>query len=93
MIFWYLNAVRAPHPEKVDAARANADQRLNTRSVFYSMADVAGITLEDPDAARLSVFSGNFTGVKRMVLGQNRVFDFDVEGVKPPEPALTGSAK
>ena len=93
MLFWYSNEYARRYPEKVDAARANADHRLNTRSVFYSMADVAGITLEDPDLARLSVVSANFTGVKRMVLGQNRVFDFDVEGVKPPEPALTGSAK
>ena len=93
MLFWYSDAYAQRYPDRVEAARRNADLRMNTRSVFYSMTDMAGVTLQDPDLANLSVFSPTFTSPKRMVLGQNKVFDFDVDGPKPFASAMTGSSK
>jgi len=93
MLFWYSDAYAQRYPDRVEAARRNADLRMNTRSVFYSMTDMAGVTLQNPDLANLSVFSPTFTSPKRMVLGQNKVFDFDVDGPKPFASAMTGSSK
>jgi glucan phosphoethanolaminetransferase (alkaline phosphatase superfamily) len=82
MLFWYSNEYAHRYPDKVEDARKNADRPMNTRAVFYSMTDMAGITLKDPDLSRLSVFSPNFVNVKRMVLGPAKLFDFDVDSVK-----------
>ena len=77
MLFWYSDEYAQHFPDKVNTARENAVRPLNTRTVFYSLTDMAGITLKDPDLPRLSVFSPGLVNVKRMVQGQPRPFDFD----------------
>lgn len=77
MLFWYSNEYAARYPQKIANARANAKRRLNTRAVFYSLTDMAGICLPDPDVERLSVFSSGLTDIKRIALGYPKAFDFD----------------
>ncbi|MEO8902994.1 MAG: phosphoethanolamine transferase, partial [Polyangiaceae bacterium] len=77
MVFWYSDEFAARYPEKVATARKNADRPLNTRAVFYSLAQMAGISIADPDLPKLSVFSPDLTNVKRMVAKVPHPIDFD----------------
>jgi glucan phosphoethanolaminetransferase (alkaline phosphatase superfamily) len=77
MLFWYSSEFALRYPEKISAARVNATRPLNTRVVFHSLADMAGIDVHDADTARLSVFSPKLITIRRMVLGEPRPFDFD----------------
>jgi len=77
LLFWYSDEFARRFPEKVAAARTNSLRPLNTRVVFHSLADMAGITIHDPDTARLSVFSPELAEMRRMVLGEPKPFDFD----------------
>ena len=77
MLFWYSDEYARRYPEKLAAARANASRPLNTRAVFYSMTDMAGIGLDDGDVSKLSVFSPDLVNVRRITLGVPKNFDFD----------------
>jgi len=77
MLFWCSEEFAARFPDKVAAARANAGRPLNTRVVFHSLADMAGIDIHDPETARLSVFSTSLGTIRRMVAGEPKEFDFD----------------
>ena len=76
MLFWYSDEYAQQFPDRIAQARLNLARKLTTRSVFYSLAHMAGITLDDPDSPRLSVFSASIDPPKRMV-GQPNPFDFD----------------
>lgn len=77
MLFWCSNEFSEHFPGKMAAARANAARPLNTRVVFHSLVDMAGIDIHDPETARLSVFSPDLGTIRRMVLGEPKPFDFD----------------
>lgn len=77
MLFWYSDEYAARFPERVEMARKNAERPLNTRTVFYSLAQMAGLQIPDPDLPKLSVFSADLTNVKRMVAKQPQPVDFD----------------
>lgn len=77
MLFWFSPEYRQRFPEKIEAVRANASRPVNTRVVFYSLTDMAGAKIEDPELPRLSVFSSGFTNFKRMTFGRPQIFDFD----------------
>jgi heptose-I-phosphate ethanolaminephosphotransferase len=77
MLFWYSGEFAQRFPGKVIAAQGSALQPLNTRVVFHSLLDMAGITVHDETTARLSVFSPQLKSYARMVQGEPRPFDFD----------------
>jgi glucan phosphoethanolaminetransferase (alkaline phosphatase superfamily) len=76
LLFWYSDEYAQQFPDKITAARLNLAHPLTTRSVFYSLAHMAAITLDDPDLSQLSVFSTRLHHPRRMV-GQPTPFDFD----------------
>jgi glucan phosphoethanolaminetransferase (alkaline phosphatase superfamily) len=49
---WINAAYRRAHPEKVAAIEANASKEIRTHDVFYTMADLMGITWPAVDPAR-----------------------------------------
>jgi glucan phosphoethanolaminetransferase (alkaline phosphatase superfamily) len=77
MLFWFSPEYRQRFPEKIEAVRANAARPVNTRVVFYSLTDMAGAALDDPQLSHFSVFSSGFTNFKRMTFGRPAIFDFD----------------
>jgi glucan phosphoethanolaminetransferase (alkaline phosphatase superfamily) len=76
LLFWYSDEYAQQFPDKIATARLNLAHPLTTRSIFYSLAQMAAITLDDPDLSELSVFSARLDHTKRMV-GQPTPFDFD----------------
>jgi glucan phosphoethanolaminetransferase (alkaline phosphatase superfamily) len=86
LLFWYSDKYAQQFPEKIATARLNLAHPLTTRSVFYSLAHMAAITLDDPDLSRLSVFSTRLHHPRRMV-GQPTPFDFD-EWLARTEPTV-----
>ncbi|MFL5290914.1 MAG: phosphoethanolamine transferase [Myxococcales bacterium] len=91
MVFWHSDEYAREYPEKLASLRANASRPLNTRAVFYSLTDMAGIRLQDGNLPRLSVFSPDLTNVPRITLGVPKNFDFDIwvakNGIKLAAPA------
>jgi glucan phosphoethanolaminetransferase (alkaline phosphatase superfamily) len=94
MLMWFSDEYIRRYPEKVAAAKRNADRRLNTRVVFYTVADLAGISLPDPQLPQFSVVSPTFQDYKRITAGEPQMFDFDewlartglkIPVVTPPE--------
>jgi glucan phosphoethanolaminetransferase (alkaline phosphatase superfamily) len=77
MLFWCSDEFAQRYPAKVAAAHANAVRPLNTRVVFHSLADMAGIDIHDPETRRLSFFSAEPGKISRMVLGEPKAFDYD----------------
>jgi heptose-I-phosphate ethanolaminephosphotransferase len=77
MLFWYSDEFAASHPDKVAAASTNAARPLNTRVLFHSLTDMAGIDIHDPETPRLSVFSPQLARIRRMVMGEPQPFDYD----------------
>jgi glucan phosphoethanolaminetransferase (alkaline phosphatase superfamily) len=78
MLLWYSDRYRELFPEAVAAAHQNAERPLTTRSVFYTLADLAGGDISDPDLARLSAASRGLERIPRMVSGRSAPVDFDV---------------
>jgi heptose-I-phosphate ethanolaminephosphotransferase len=76
LLFWYSDEYAQQFPGKIAAARLNLAHPLTTRSIFYSLTQMAAITLDDPDLSQLSVFSTQLHHPRRMV-GQPTPFDFD----------------
>jgi glucan phosphoethanolaminetransferase (alkaline phosphatase superfamily) len=94
MLFWYSKEYDARFPDKVKTAIRNAGRPLNTRTVFYSLTDMADITLDDKELPQRSVFSADLVNTRRFVYGDPRPFDFDewivrtgtkIPTVVPPE--------
>ncbi len=77
MFVWTSTAYAARYPERVAAARANAERPVNTRSMFYSLLDLAGTAVPDPLQASLSVLREGFQTPARMVKGPEGTFDYD----------------
>ncbi len=77
MLFWYSNEYAARWPDKVKALLQNARKPLNTRTVFYSLTDMAGIHIDDPELPLVSVFSDGFKPWTRWVYRDPKPFDFD----------------
>jgi heptose-I-phosphate ethanolaminephosphotransferase len=77
MMFWYSEEFARRHPDKVAAARTNAMRPINTRVVFHSLLDMAGIDVHDPETPHLSVFSPHLGDIHRLVMGEPKPFDFD----------------
>lgn len=77
LLFWYSDEFAQRYPDKIEVAKKNVDRPLNTRTVFYSLAQMAGISLQDPELPRLSIFSPELTNIKRMVAKQPQPIDYD----------------
>ena len=77
MLFWYSNEFEQRYPEKVQNARKNAAHKLTTRSVFYTLADIGGISLADPELPKLSVLSAELANYPRIVSKEPHPVDFD----------------
>jgi glucan phosphoethanolaminetransferase (alkaline phosphatase superfamily) len=94
MIFWSSDEFARRFPGKVAAARGNASRPLNTRAVFHSLADMAGITIHDPETPLLSVFSPGLGSLRRMVMGEPGPFDYDRRklGLKASAPRVKDRA-
>jgi len=97
MLFWYSDEYAQRFPEKIAAARSHVGRPLNTRAVFYSVADIANITFDDPNIAKLSVLSPGLTDMPRMVMGEPRPVDYDKwraeHGLPTPQSASLEPAK
>lgn len=76
LLFWYSDDYARQFPDNIATARLNLTHPLTTRSVFYSLAQMAAISMNDQDLSRLSVFSADLNHYRRMV-GQPTPFDFD----------------
>ena len=76
LLFWYSDDYARQFPDNVATARLNLTHPLTTRSIFYSLAQMAAISMNDQDLSRLSVFSADLNHYRRMV-GQPTPFDFD----------------
>jgi glucan phosphoethanolaminetransferase (alkaline phosphatase superfamily) len=77
MLVWYSEEFSHAFPQKVSSLSENARKPINTRTVFYSLLDVAGITVGDPATNTLSVFSSQLSISPRMVSKEPRPVDFD----------------
>jgi heptose-I-phosphate ethanolaminephosphotransferase len=76
LLFWYSDDYARQFPDNIATARLNLTHPLSTRSVFYSLAQMAAISMNDEDLSRLSVFSADLNHYRRIV-GQPTPFDFD----------------
>jgi glucan phosphoethanolaminetransferase (alkaline phosphatase superfamily) len=88
MLFWYSDELAARFPGKVARASENASRPLNTRVVFHSLIDLAGIDVQDAETPKLSVFSPELTDMRRMVMGDPKPFDFDESPLKRLRPPM-----
>lgn len=77
MFFWSSSRYNERFPERVQAAKANASRLLNTRSVFYSLLQMAGTDIGDPQLRALSVFSPSPEAYPRMVMLQEGFANYD----------------
>jgi heptose-I-phosphate ethanolaminephosphotransferase len=90
MLLWVSPELQARFPDKIANAKANVARRLTTRSVFYTLQDLADASLvgDEPDAQALSVFRKDCAEPKRYVSTDSRPFDFDAKfpDYQRPEP-------
>ncbi|MDB4997603.1 MAG: sulfatase [Myxococcaceae bacterium] len=82
MLFWFSDAYAQRFPAKVAAARSAVSAPLSTRTVFYSLADLAGVHVrgptQEPDAeGALSVFSPDRQAMPRLVVQESGTIDYD----------------
>lgn len=69
LIFWHSDLYGERYPEKVENAFSNKAQPVNSDNVFYSVCDMAGITLPHPYSdLTYSIFSPDFEVHPRYVL-------------------------
>jgi glucan phosphoethanolaminetransferase (alkaline phosphatase superfamily) len=84
-VFWFSDSFASRYPARVSALMANARARVNTRAIFYTLADMAALTLQDPNMARLSLLSPTFEPPRREVFGawgdggQIKTVDYDAD--------------
>ena len=76
-LLWMSDAWAQAHPEMREAARTNASRKLNTRVVFSTLADLAGIRIRGMDVSKLSVFSPGLSPGTRLFRKRDRLVDFD----------------
>ena len=77
-ILWTSPSFAEAEPAKVEAARRNAGLALNTRIVFSTLADLAGLSIPDMDVGGLSIMSPKLKPVPRMFLKNEQLQDYDV---------------
>ena len=69
LIFWHSDLYGEKYPDKVENAFSNKAQSVNSDNVFYSVCDMAGITLPLPYSdLTYSIFSSDFEVHPRFVL-------------------------
>src|SRR5205814_217799 len=77
MVLWYSDALARRWPSKIAAAEANAGRRLSSRVVFWTVADLGGLTLAD-GAPPFSLLGRDLVEVPRLVQhGWGVTVDFD----------------
>jgi glucan phosphoethanolaminetransferase (alkaline phosphatase superfamily) len=77
MMLWYSSELAERWPEKIAAANRSATMRVSTRSVFYTLADLAGATWGDPSIDTLSVLRPGFRETTRFVKRGEGIADYD----------------
>jgi hypothetical protein len=88
MFLWYSATFASAYPDRVSALLFNATRPVNTRVVFYTLADMAALVLDDPNVERLSLLRQTFVAPKREVFhawksnNQITTVDFDAPKVK-----------
>ena len=74
---WASRSYAERHPEMMEAAKRNAVRPLNTRVVFSTLAQMAGIEIPAMDIGRLSVFSDDLQLGPRFFYKQDAILDYD----------------
>jgi glucan phosphoethanolaminetransferase (alkaline phosphatase superfamily) len=77
LLFWHSKEFADAYPNKVAIAKSATQKPINTRVVFHSLAESANVVIDDPETARLSIFSPDLARYRRMVMGNPKPFDFD----------------
>ena len=77
MLLWYSNELAARWPAKIAAAKRSSTMRVSTRSVFYTLADLAGATFDDPSLETLSLLRPTFRETTRFVKRGEGTADYD----------------
>jgi len=77
MMLWYSSELAARWPDKIAGAIRSSAMRLSTRSVFYTLADLAGATFDDPSLETLSVLRPGFRETTRIVKRGEGTADYD----------------
>jgi glucan phosphoethanolaminetransferase (alkaline phosphatase superfamily) len=77
MLLWYSDELAARWPEKIAAARRAAALPLSTRTVFYTLTDLADAHIDDPDLATMSLVGSAFRPSPRIVKRGDVTFDYD----------------
>jgi glucan phosphoethanolaminetransferase (alkaline phosphatase superfamily) len=102
MFFWYSQRFADRFPEKVAAVKRNATLKVSTSSIFYTLADLASVVLDDPRMSTSSLASLQYrTGSRRVFsrwdsIGPVESVDYDdrfgnvvepLRGVRPQRSA------
>jgi heptose-I-phosphate ethanolaminephosphotransferase len=87
MVLWLSPEYVKRFPEKAAAAQAAQGTPLNTESIFYSLADMASIRLEDPALSLRSVFSAQLTPVQQRMVITDDIGTVDYETRRPRQAA------
>jgi glucan phosphoethanolaminetransferase (alkaline phosphatase superfamily) len=77
MMLWYSSELAERWPEKIAGAKRSAAMRVSTRSVFYTLADLAGATFDDPSIDTLSLLRPGFRETTRFVKRGEGTADYD----------------
>ncbi|HKV16755.1 MAG TPA: phosphoethanolamine transferase, partial [Reyranella sp.] len=74
---WTSQAYAEQHPELVEAAKRNAVRPLNTRVVFSTLAQMAGIEIPGMDVGKLSMLSNHLQPGPRLFYKQGTIMNYD----------------
>ena len=74
---WTSRSYAERHPKMMEAAKRNAARPLNTRVVFSTLAQMAGIEIPAMDIGKLSVFSDDLQLGPRFFYKQGAILDYD----------------
>jgi heptose-I-phosphate ethanolaminephosphotransferase len=77
MMLWYSSELAERWPQKIAGAIRSSTMRVSTRSVFYTLADLAGATFDDPSIETLSVLRPGFGESARIVKRGEGTADYD----------------
>jgi heptose-I-phosphate ethanolaminephosphotransferase len=77
MLLWYSSELAERWPDKIAAAKRSAAMRVSTRSVFYTLADLAGAAFDDPSLETLSIVRPGFRETPRIVKRGEGTADYD----------------
>ena len=88
---WISTQQRDPFTGAINRYPREADVTRFYERRLDGMTDLAGISIHDPETARLSVVGTSLGAIRRMVLGEPRPFDYDRWKLRPrasaPRPA------